>query len=493
MSQSEPPRGGSEERRFPFQGEAIFWFAAISGLLVLGWSLLCAAPSLPWNAARLAPSFALARGLPIYALRDSGAHLGWFYGPVFPLWYLPFGFFENLTIAPILALGWNLVTLLLPVFIVMRVALAQRPAVVAIKATVVGAILLLANPITHAAFYFLHVDAVCVACVLTGCVALQAGVGRGWRPGLPVAALAFALSVGSKQLAVTIVPATLVWLWREGHGRHVRAWLFWNVLIGGGLAAIFLLVFGAEELVFNTWFVLSRTPWAGSWQLLGMRIIELARAGWVWWLAAGVSAWLLGPRKLTEMPAEAGALVRLLTWAALWQAPFGLLAALKAGGGLNSIHALVYGLVAGLIVITARLTSRSMATTRREHVRMLGALGGLVIGGLVADWQWAGERGIRWTPYQGLDELVAQARRSPGKIYLPWNPLITIVTENKIYPFDDALLSLWRADLEPPIAVIRAAVPAGAVIIYEEPSQSRFALNYFGPEARAAAHPKRGP
>lgn len=82
-------------------------------------------------------------------------------------------------------------------------------------------------------------------------------------------------------------------------------------------------------------------------------------------------------------------------------------------------------------------------------------------------------------------------RRAPGTIYLPWNPLTHIIAERKIYPFDEALHYLWLARLEPPHEAIRAAVPSGAFILYQEPCQSHFALNYFG--NRQEPSPERKP
>ncbi len=92
-----------------------------------------------------------------------------------------------------------------------------------------------------------------------------------------------------------------------------------------------------------------------------------------------------------------------------------------------------------------------------------------------------------WTPYRGQEELLATVRNSPGKLYLPWNPLVTIIAERKIQPFDEALRYLWMAGLEPPRAAIKAAVPEGAFLIYDEPCQSHFALNYFGKDQRDPA------
>ena len=492
ITASERSSGGRRAGGWVDYAEACSWLAVVVGLLGLGWSMLCTVPGVPWNAARLAPSFALARGLPIYALRESGAHLGGFYGPVFPLWYLPFAGLENPTVAFMLAAGWNIVTVLVPVFLVVRAALGGRAGAAA-RATVVGVVLMLANPVTQSSFYMLHVDAVCVAGVLAACVALHAGAVRGWRPGLPLGALAVAWAVGTKQLAVMVVPATLVWLWREGHGRLLRAWVGWLVACGGGLAGIFLLSFGAEELLFNVWFVLARTPWQGGGALLAKSGWDVVQSAWVGWVAGGLGWLVWRPVWRGPLAPEAGAMVRLLGWAALWQAPFGLVASLKAGGGINSVHALFYALVAGLIFVGAALVQADATRADPRRLRPAVVLGAALLAGLAVDYRMAFMREAVWTPYRGLENLLARARASPGALYLPWNPLITILSDRKIYPFDDALLSLWRAKLEPPREAIRAAIPAGAVIFYQEPSQSHFALNYFGPEARAAAEPKREP
>jgi hypothetical protein len=476
----------------PGRLEQVFWVTVGVGVLALLWSALCTAPGVPWNAARMAPSFALARGLPIYALRDSGAHLGWFYGPVFPLWFLPFGFLENPTVALMLAAAWNALTMLLPIFLIVRSALGGK-AGAAWRTTLFGAVLMFAHPITRSSFYLLHVDALCVAWVLAACVALQAAVGRGWRPGLPLAALAVALAIGTKQLAIVFVPATVVWLWREGQGRLVRAWLFWLVVCGGGLAAIFFFLFGPEQLLFNAWLLHSRNEWQGGWVLLVGRGWELVTTGWIWWSAAAL-AWVAARSRLrVTLGPEAGAMVRLLGWAAAWQLPFGLMASLKEGGGLNSVHALSYLLAAGLIAVGASLAREEEGIATKGGMRAVTVTLGIALLVLAADFRMAIAPGKAWVPYRGLEDLLVRAKASQGKLYLPWNPLITILSDGKIYPFDDALKSLWAAHLEPPVDAIRAAIPAGAVIFFQEPSQSKFVLNYFGPEVSKDAEPKRRP
>ncbi len=477
----ESPSPSQSSRR----GETLL--TAVMAVTVLGltWSMICTAPGIPWNGFRLAPSFALARGLPIYALRDSGAHLGWVYGPVFPLWYLPMGLMDNPTIGLMLAALWNAVTIVLPLYLVARIA-APGGTGIARFVTGLGAVLLLSNPITRSGFLFIHVDAVSMGWAVMACVALHAAAVRDWRPGLPVAALAVALSVAAKQVSVVLVPATLAWLWWEGHSRLTGRWIFWLAVVCGGLATVFFLAFGAEGMLFNAWLLFTRMPWQGGWEVLWRNVGETVGSGWLWWLAALLASLAVRFRWQEAISQEAGSLVRLLVCLALWQLPLGLMAAMVVDAALNSIHATNYLLIAGLVAAASALARSSPP----KGSRLWAALAGVATVGVVVVVIFAArDTGKVWTPYRGQEELVALARRHQGKIYLPWNPLTTIITERKIYPFDEALHYLWLARLEPAREAILAAVPAGALIIYQEPSQSHFALRYFGTQANPPAQP----
>jgi len=441
----------------------------------LVWGMVCTAPGIPWNGARLAPSFALARGLPLYATRESGAHLGWVYGPVFPLWYLPVGLTDNPTIGLLCAALWNFLTIVVPLYLVVRTAASGSPATVR-TVTVFGALLLLVNPITRSAFLFIHVDAVSMAWAVVACLALHRAAIRDWRPGLPVAASAVALAVAAKQVSVVLVPATLAWLWWEGHGRLMGKWIFWLTVICGGLAALFFAVFGAEGMLFNAWLLFSRMPWQGGWEILYRNLGETIGSGWLWWLAALLGSLVLRFRWRSHISREAGALARLFVCLALWQAPMGFAAAMVVDAALNSVHATNYLLLAGLIALASVLLREGMPEARRlwQALMVVTAVGfGAVVFAAL-------NPGLVWTPYQGQEELLVLARRHEGKIYLPWNPLTTLISERKIYPFDEALHYLWLARLEPPREAILAAVPAGALVVYQEPSQTHFALRYFG-------------
>ncbi len=136
----------------------------------------------------------------------------------------------------------------------------------------------------------------------------------------------------------------------------------------------------------------------------------------------------------------------------------GLTGSLLVDAALNSIHAPTYLLVAALVMggsalMQARETAADPDAARRLRLA-LGALSGV---GLLTIAHVLQTRPISWKPDRSQEGLLAIARRDPGKVYLPWNALITIISERKIYPFDEALRYLWMAKLEPP----RAANPSG--------------------------------
>lgn len=469
--------------RWMRRAEAILIGAALLPALTQLWLMICTLPSIPWSAYRITPAAALVRGLPIYYVRESGVQLGWFYGPVFPLWYLPVAWVENPTAMLVLAAVWNILTFGVPTYLCLRagldgdVRLARRVLLISVP-------LLLAHQAVQSGIHCLHVDAVALALGFAGCLALHARAVRGWQPGLPLAALAVVLSCFTKQLAVVLVPATCVWLWREGHRALLPRWIFWLAACGGGVALGFMMFFGAEELLFNLWLVHARTPFEDGWQhVLGVRLWQLFEWNWVWLLALTLGAWWLRPTSRDDAPALVTPLIRLLAWCAVWHLPLGIIAAMKLGGGVNSIYSMNYAMVAGLILLgrlwRARDAGRVAAGLGLAWLAVVLALATIVGGARLL------ARKPESTLYRGQEELVAMARANIGRIYLPWNPLTTVITERRVYPFDDALVCLDRARLLPPADAVRAAVPKGAFLFYHDPSQSYFALRYFKPDAVA--------
>ena len=455
---------------------AALWIAA-AGVIGLLWTAMATVPGVPWNAARLAASFAVAFGQPLYVLRDAGAHLGWFYGPGFPIWYLPVTLTGQPTHALVLAAVGNSVTVIGPVLIVLGAAGVLRGRGLVMGGIVLAA-LLFGSSVLRWSFYFLHVDAVCVAMGLLGCVALHRAVQRKSIVALHAAALAVAGALWTKQIAVMLGPGLVLWLWFDGHRATIVPFLFWCVVyVGLSTAAIFSW-FGAEEVLFNLVLFHPKNPLNHDVGQLFRTYVALAGSLWPWLPLAGCFAVSFWRGRHSHPPSpHLASFLRVLLWVAFTQLPLGLLASMKTGGGPNSLHSVYYLLVAGLMLIFSTISrpSRTVRSARWGGLAWGSSL--LITVGLGIFW--ALDAGARWTIDRRQDELLALVLEKPGRFYLPWNPLITLMADRRVYPFDDALLSLWRSGLEVPPDRVRTVVPAQPIIIYQEPVQSKFALRYF--------------
>lgn len=438
-----------------------------AGLAAILYSSFCTVPGVQWNAPRLAPAFAIAEGLNPYATRESAAQLGWTYGPVFPLWSWPATLPGNLTASFLVWAALNLCAVAFPAWLILRELAPGRAAWVWFGALLVG------NEITWTQLFTVHVDGLCVGLgLLAGWSLRRAAVQPSLR-WLHLAALAMALAVWTKQVALSLLPALAGWAWAAGHRALAGRLLLWFTAYAGLLALLFFAWFGGEELLFNLWLFPSRSPWKDGAGIMS-ELLRLPVTGWPWLVL--LAALLVWPAKAPPPAVPAGGgLGRLLVWVALFHLPLGLAASLKGAGGLNSLHSLHYAL--------PLLAAAAADWHRRSGTRpWLGAVAAAVLLAAVG-------QGLRitvrehsaWTLYRGQEEALRFARENTGRAYLPWNPLVTIITERRIYPFDDALLCLHRANLAPSPAVVRAALPARPIILYPEPVQSRFALSYFPP------------
>lgn len=454
------------------------WLAALGAGAIL-WSALCTVPGLYWNPPRLAPSYALAEGLNIYATRASGAHLGWIYGPVFALWGVPAAWVPQITWSFAVWALLNYLAIFVPAWLVLREVGGSVPA--ARQGLAWYALLLLANVITHSLVFVIHVDGLCVGLGTIACWSLaRAAAGRGDRH-VPLAALAAVLALWTKQVAVALPLALLLWLAWTKRFRLMRPLFLWLVVCGGVSTIVFFLWFGGEALLFNLWLFHVQNPLRGGWGYLGGEILRMSWTSGVWLVAAAwlvLAARLWGGRRAEDPHPLPG----LLGCVALCHLPLGLAAALKAGGGLNSVHSLNYFallLALGLMRLPQKVDRPDSLETRRWRVAPAFMSVTVVALGLGAAAYHSVRMDARLLPYRGQEKMLALAQASAGRLYFPWNPLLTLITDRKIYPFDDALFCLDRAGLAPPMAAVRAAVPPEAVLYYEEPAQSHFALNYF--------------
>lgn len=438
-------------------------------LAVLLWTTACLAPLVPWNAPRLASAFALAHGQPLYPEIGSGAQLGWFYGPGLAVWLLPVTLIGSPSWAIAAASLQNGLALLAGLGFALHAAGLRAGRLAA--ATGLGGLLLFCGGLTPQSWFdYVHVDAPCLA------LALVAGAAA-WRHGqdgrarwLHLSGLAAAAACLTKQSSLLLPVAIVLGLLWLGPVRRAVTWgLVFAAYLAAGLAAA-CGAFGAGNLAFYTLTVHRFNPLkpgAGTVAFWVDVVFRLVVDVLPWLILGGL---VLAGRRLrltSPDPARRGpGPVRWYLWLGAAQLPIGLFAAGKAGGGLNSVHGLIF-LLAALLGQLDRAAFRP---------RVLGLLTVFLCGLALAT---SGERLRHWRPDPYQDRLLALARAHPGGIFLPWNPLVTLLSDGRVYPFEDALHCLRLSRRPVADAQVRAALPPRAVLVYDPIAASHDAARYF--------------
>lgn len=393
-----------------------FALAAIALALWLGHAW-CRFPAVVWNDVRLAPAVAFAQGWPAFPTATTGPINTWTYGPLPLLAYLPAALAPTATGALLLAGTINLALTLVPLALVCRYwplgdSGAEPPLARA------GVFLLVTALWAPRHYEVIFADNLAIACGLLGNLVLARARGpRGWW----LAALLATAAVGCKQIAVGMPLAQALWLvftegWRAGLRHAVRCLLAGALWVG--LAG---LLFGGAGL----WHVLvalpADFPWVPAWARLAPMLPELA------W-QAGLPLVVMAVARATF--ATPALLLPALAWACTL--PPGLLALLKHGGWLNSVHSLALWLPPVLTILACR-----GASARADRwIPLAAALAAAVVtGGRIA----AADR-LFTRPavaaYAEAEQLAAQFR---GRIWFPFHPLVTLYSERRYYHDEDGL------------------------------------------------------
>jgi hypothetical protein len=384
------------------------------------WVCWCLFPVSPWNDVRLAPSFALAHGIPVYPGAQSGAVTTWIYGPLPVLLWWPATWASSAAHAVMAAGAINLV-----------IAVGAIAAVCAVWPAPAGRSLpashrLLAAAVAvalwpRAVFQFLQADNVAEALGLLSLLILLTVPSRRGRWSAAVLAVA---GLACKQTSVGVPVAEIVWLgltqgWKEA-GRHAGRCL----AAGAALAAIFIPAFGWPGLRLNLLGVPGHLPWVPQ---PGHRLLEHLPALAVQLLLPLVL--MTGLRRAWLNRASA-MLLPSLAW--LFSLPAGLAALFTIGGNLNSLQGFTYWLPPAVLTGLACLPARPVRT-------FVTTVAALAAAGICAARIWR----IPSVSFRPLIEHYRQAdalaRSFPDQIWFPWNPLVTIYREGRFYHVEDGL------------------------------------------------------
>jgi hypothetical protein len=446
-----------------------------TGLLLLAgggvaawlWVCWCVFPVSVWNDVRLAPAFALARGLPVYPGEASGAVGTWIYGPLPLLLSWPATWAASAAHALMIA---GAINLLMTVAAIATVC-AAWPVPVEANVTRSDRLLAMALAIAlwpRASLQYLQADNVTVALGLIGNLLLVRSRASAWRWGAAVCAVA---GLACKQTSIGVPVAQIIWLGVTAGrtealrhlGRCLATGLAFTVAIGVGM--------GWNETALNLFTLPSHLPWTNA---VVRRFVDLAPVLSIHLVLPALV--MLTCRRATWRRASVLLLPSLAWVCAL---PSGLAALLKIGGTINSLQSLAYWLPPALVVALGAARRRRWQAWVSPGVALacLGICAGRLAG--VHSWRPLTEH------YRQAEFL---ARSFPHQIWFPWNPLVTVYSEDRLYHAEDGLyvrflaghaltLAHARADLPPQMCVI--ALPRGG-------ADWGIALSFLPPNARRA-------
>jgi len=310
---------------------------------------------------------------------------------------------------------------------------------------------------------------------LLACVVLGHGERRLFLTRIAWVALLAVLAVWTKQIEVPLLLALPVYTGLRHGWRSALVLLAVSAAVGVALSAVFVAVFGFEDLRFNLFSI-----GAGHLAHFGAdgaprSFVDLALESAPWLGIVAVVAQLL--RDEGEPWRERDWLLPLLV--GVFMFPISAIARSKLGAWENSFHAVYYLIAAASLAVAAALRSpgvpRSMATAALAVVLVLACLpqeGAKAVARLTS---------LTDNPQQ---QAVSFARAHPGQAYFPWNPLASAYAEGELYHFDYAVLDRHLAGYPLSDRHIRAFLPDRLrYVLFHEDRQDEAILRYL-PEFR---------
>ena len=410
------------------------------------WVCWCLFPLSVWNDVRLAPSLALARGVPFYPGETSGAVTTWIYGPLPVLAWWPASWARTAAQALECAGAINILSTVAAIVAVCAWWPAPAGVTLTRRERALAAVLALAIW-PYAAFQYLQADNLAIALGLVANLVLVRNPTRAGR--WAAAALAVA-GVACKQTSVGIAAAQIVWLAMTVGPREAARQLGRSAACGLLLGTWMLAAFDWEGLRMNLVTVPTHLPWAPH--PLG-RVLDMAPQ-LVIHLVLPALILIFGRKKIWAR--DSMLLLPSLAW--LLALPSGAAAFMKFGGTLNSLQSFTYwlppALLAGLAVV-------------QTHRRAAGLLAATAVAAAAI----CGVRCARMDhlPLRPLTEHYREAAHLAdalrGEIWFPWNPLVTIYSENRFYHVEDGLCMRFLAGHALTLSHARQELPAHMCVL----------------------------
>lgn len=417
--------------------------AALLGIVML--TRIAQGPGQDWNEAKLAPIVGMRYGYALYQSPDTGAMTGWLYGPVGAIIMSPASLASDPTTAVFIGILIAAIVYLVPVGLAVKLACRERATSLPLLAFLVAAWESYDTDALSRCLVIAGPDAPALGLALCACAAIYRH--RTWKT-MHLSAIAAILCIWTKQNYLPLLVALPLWVALTDGLRPAGRFVGFIVGVGAILSSIFLLVFGAKNMLFHMLTLPGGHPYRDAsrgttvaW-LIGLHDLLATCAAPLGMLAVAlVLDSILSPREATwrDWIKQRPWLLYLLV--AIFLVPASLAGYLKLGGYVNSLACTDFFLL--ISAVTAIVHILSVVEVDSQIRRAVA--GSMLIFGLVIAIKanFAGVNGIvpSWSsivhPYNNPQQQAFNyAKSHPGEVYCPWNPLTTLLAEKKLYHFE---------------------------------------------------------
>lgn len=465
-----------------------------TGIIIL--KKILAAPLWDYNGIRLVRIFSIKYGYQLYYPADSGPVLFLIAGPFHPLTHLPATLFNSPTPALIFASFISACFYFLPILWLHtgKNLLDPQELLFALYAFVCFCLFTLSSPVLTYSAFAVHADAPALGMGAISCAILYYRKRKDSIPSLLLAALFSVFAVWTKQTMIPLLFALPTYVLLTDGYRCFRRYILCLLISGVAVSALFLCVFNAKNLLFNMVTIPSHTPWKFSEN----RIIALLTATHHLIRASFLPAAILIFCSVYQLSGLSNGANRLRAWlssnqwtmlaiVSLFMVPTSVLGRVRMGGAVNTLSPTVYFLVAAVTLALIRLASDSSSLYAQLTQRSAKLLLTLLITGLICVNMpnlYGPRNVLNKLPSNEQKVAYEYAKKHPGEVYFPTNPLSSLLAEGKLYHHAYGLFNRELSGFPVSDEHFRAHIPTNIQLVAfrfyrkHESSRCKYVLKY---------------
>jgi hypothetical protein len=310
--------------------------------------------------------------------------------------------------------------------------------------------------LTHAAFMN-HADAPALGFAVLSCACLvRAAKPRRRAMMLVLAALCAVLSAASKQNMMLVLVLLPIYVLLRYGWRWMGIFAATEIVLAGIGTAAAVFGFGAGPLLYSMFTIPSRHPW---WLESHGRLTSLLMASGYLIVDAAGPAIAMGVALLFDAARRPTGRRSLRVWImrnpwalplalAILMIPFSLVGRVKQGGWANALSPTTCFLVLALAAWIVRYRPRAGESWAQPLHRVAVGASALLCGALgilaVNPWHQSLQSWQDVLDFKHNPEQVAYGfgLEHPNAAYLPWNPLVTLMTDGRYYLFEYGVIDL---------------------------------------------------